>query len=132
MNKIINKKTMRIISIITIILSVIISLSTICSADFSTNNVAGGLSKFEDSAGDGQITTLGYKIATVIRNVGIIVAVVILMILGIKYMMGSAEEKSKYKETMLPYIVGAILLFAAAGIATFIETMAGSLGTAST
>jgi len=35
------------------------------------------------------------------------------MVIGIKYMMGSAEEKAEYKKVMVPYIIGAVLLFAA-------------------
>ena len=47
---------------------------------------------------------------------GVIVAVVIILIIGIKYMVGSAEEKAEYKKTMIPYIVGAVLIFAGATI----------------
>ena len=35
-------------------------------------------------------------------------------------MMGSAEEKAEYKKTMIPYLVGAILVFAASTIANFV------------
>ena len=49
------------------------------------------------------------------------------MVLGIKYMVGSAEEKASYKKTMMPYIVGAILLFGATTVATAIFEFAGQL-----
>ena len=51
-------------------------------------------------------------------------AVGILMVLGIKYMMGSAEEKAEYKKTMIPYLIGAVLLFAAVNLATYIYGIA--------
>ena len=35
-------------------------------------------------------------------------------------MMGSAEEKAEYKKTMMPYIVGAALIFAASALAQVI------------
>ena len=38
------------------------------------------------------------------------------MILGIKYMLGSLEERASYKRSMLPYIVGAVLLFGGVNI----------------
>ena len=41
-----------------------------------------------------------------------VISVVMIAVLGIKYMMGSAEEKAEYKKTMIPYIVGALLVFA--------------------
>ena len=59
-------------------------------------------------------------IVSVIETVGVISSVIILIVIGIKYMMGSAEEKAEYKKTMIPYIVGAILIFAAATIANAI------------
>ena len=46
-----------------------------------------------------------------INIVGVIVSVVTLMILGIKYMFGSVEEKAEYKNTAFMYILGAILIF---------------------
>jgi len=47
----------------------------------------------------------------VIRNVGVVLSVVILIILGIKYMLGSVEEKADYKKSMLPYLIGVVILF---------------------
>lgn len=60
---------------------------------------------------------IGSSIAGIIQVVGIITSVIVLMVLGIKYMMGSAEEKAEYKKTFIPYIVGAIILFAATAFA---------------
>ena len=50
------------------------------------------------------------------------------MVLGIKYMMGSAEEKAEYKKTMIPYVVGAILIFAATTIANAVFNFASGIG----
>ena len=38
-------------------------------------------------------------------------------------MMGSAEEKAEYKKTMVPYLIGAIVLFAASALAGGIYNM---------
>lgn len=47
------------------------------------------------------------------------------MILGIKYMLGSTEQKATYKKSMLPYLVGAVLLFGGVSITTkIIENVA--------
>lgn len=43
--------------------------------------------------------------------VGIVVAVGIGSYLGIKFMMGGAEEKASIKETLIPYFVGVIIMF---------------------
>lgn len=77
--------------------------------------------------GTAQIQTVGQKVMGVIQTVGVVVAVIILMVLGIKYMMGSAEEKAEYKKTMMPYVVGAILIFGATSIANMVYTFANGL-----
>lgn len=72
----------------------------------------GDLDKYEVSGGGS--TKLEKKANTIyayIRNIGIILSVIILLVIGIKYMLGSVEEKANYKETLLPYIIGAFLLF---------------------
>ena len=74
----------------------------------NTTSVSGGVSK---------ITEVGNNIIGVLQTVGIVVSVIILIVLGLKYMMGSAEEKAEYKKTMIPYIVGAALIFAASVLA---------------
>ena len=57
------------------------------------------------------------NIVSIITTIGIIVAIIVLLVLGIKYMMGSAAEKAEYKKTMIPYVVGAALIFAASALA---------------
>ena len=64
--------------------------------------------------------TIGNEVLGIIQIVGILLSVGCLMILGIKYMMGSAEEKAEYKKTFIPYIIGAVLLFAASAFAKII------------
>lgn len=78
------------------------------------------------SADTTKIDTLGQNIISVVSTVGSIVSVIVLVVLGIKYMMGSAEEKAEYKKTLLPYIIGAALVFAASTIASVVFNFANS------
>lgn len=55
-----------------------------------------------------------------IKNIGIAISVIILMIIGIKYMLGSFEEKATYKQTLLPYLIGAVILFTGSFIPSII------------
>lgn len=73
------------------------------------------------------ITNVGKNIVSIITTIGIIVAVIVLLILGIKYMMGSASEKAEYKKTMIPYLVGAVLIFGASAIAKAVVSMSQSI-----
>lgn len=49
-------------------------------------------------------------------GIGTAVAVIYATILGIKFMSGSMEEKADIKESMIPFIIGCIVLFSAFGI----------------
>ena len=79
---------------------------------------------------DGWIPTIGGentklieivgKVLGVIQVVGSIVSVIALSVIGIKYMVGSVEEKAKYKETMTAYIIGCVLLFAISNLTSII------------
>lgn len=60
------------------------------------------------------------KILGFIRNVGIVTSVIALMIIGLKTMFGSIEEKSKYKESLPGYLIGVFLLFATTTIPSII------------
>ncbi len=74
-----------------------------------------------------KINEVGNKIITIISTIGSVASVIVLIVLGIKYMMGSAEEKAEYKKTMLPYIIGAVLIFAASTLAGVVFNFANSL-----
>ena len=56
----------------------------------------------------------------IISLVGSAISIIVLIIIGIKYMMGSVEEKAQYKETLLPYLIGAVCVFGAVNIANAI------------
>lgn len=66
-------------------------------------------------------------ILRVIQAVGSVVSVIALVIIGMKYMFASVEEKAKYKETLVPYIIGCVLVFATTTIASVIYEIAGKI-----
>lgn len=57
-----------------------------------------------------------------INAIGVAVSVIGLVIIGIKYLLGSVEEKADYKKAMIPYIIGFILLIACTTIPNIIYT----------
>ena len=50
-------------------------------------------------------------IYNILLTIGIILTVVIGGILGIKFMIASAEDKAKIKESMIPYVFGCIVIY---------------------
>ena len=67
----------------------------------------------DDSITTGTIDKAGKNVVSILQAVGVVLSVVMLIVIGIKYMMGSAEEKAEYKKTLMPYVIGAALIFAA-------------------
>lgn len=63
------------------------------------------------------LKTTGNKTITILSIIGSFISVIALIVLGIKYMLGSTEEKAEYKKSMLPYVIGAVFVFASSAIA---------------
>lgn len=106
------KKFLNIIVIITLI-SMVFSfiIPSITYAKVSEINV-------DDYKPDGSskqdiktLKTKANKVVGILSNVGVVVSVVALIALGIKYMLGSLEERAEYKKTFIPYLIGAFLVF---------------------
>ena len=66
-------------------------------------------------------------IYNILLALGIIVAVVAGAILGVQFMVASADGKAELKERLIPYVVGCVVIFGAFGIwkivMIFIDTM---------
>ena len=108
-------------AILFIALMLIFAFNTYAMA-VDAEDIAGQLTGTPSGA-QGSVTDIGNQIIGVITTVGVVVAVVVLLILGIKYMMGSASEKAEYKKTMIPYLVGAILIFGASAITQVVVSL---------
>lgn len=125
-----NTKMMKILTIVFTVIALILMLGTVVLANNNDSKGDGEITPGSLSAtysGTADITNIGQKIMGIVNTIGTIVAVVVLMVLGIKYMMGSAEEKAEYKKTMIPYIIGAILIFGATTIATMVYNFSTGL-----
>lgn len=109
---------------------VLLMLVLVISINATVLAKASGISP-KDYTGGGasvsSITTTGNKIIQIVSTIGSIASVIVLVVLGLKYMMGSAEEKAEYKKTLLPYIIGAALVFAASTIASVVFNFASSI-----
>ena len=118
------KKMSKIVSIILMAMMLITMTTTVMAAgeqvaaDITPSTIDGSTSSVDVT----NISTLGNSIVRILTTVGVVASVIVLVVLGIKYMMGSAEEKAEYKKTLIPYIIGAGLVFAASAIANLVFT----------
>lgn len=118
-------KTLKIIAVLLIAIALVTLTTTIVRAKAETQPGAGagegagattGFEPIEPKpAGDvgNTVTNTAGQILTIVRIIGMAVAVIMLTILGIKYVAASPNEKADYKKGMTVYVIGAVLLFGA-------------------
>ena len=111
------KKSIKIILVVSLIIICLITTSY----GFGVDDLPG------NPNGTGEIENIGNSIITILTSIGIVVSVVTLIIIGIKYMIGSTEEKAEYKKSLMPYVIGAGLVFAASVIAQIVYNVAKSI-----
>lgn len=56
------------------------------------------------------ITSKMSVIANIIQVAGIVISVIVVILLGIKYLLGSVEERADYKKAIIPFLIGAFFL----------------------
>ena len=117
------KKLVKILPILMVVMMILMICSTVSANSFGIDDI-----KIDTGvANESGLSGVSSSILGIIQVVGTIVAVGVLMVIGIKYMMGSAEEKAEYKKTMIPYLIGAIILFAAVNIASYVVSIAQTI-----
>jgi len=120
------KKYVKVITTVLMVLLVVVSMTSPVFASKLTPGAVTG-----NQTGTTSIQNIGGQILGIVQVVGTIAAVIILVVIGIKYMMGSAQEKAEYKKTMIPYIIGAIIIFAASNIAQMVYNWANTISAGS-
>lgn len=120
------KRSLKLISTVVVIMIIAFTLfSTACKA-FNPSDVISnvGIQANTTHPETTDLTNKAGKILAYIRNIAAIAGVLLVAFLGIKYMMGSLEEKAEYKKSFIPLIVGTIVVVAATAIATTIFQIA--------
>ena len=113
-------KTKKIAIIAILFILITISIMPISNATIDPENYKPNDITLKDTS---TAFIMARKIFSSILTVGIVVSVVTIMFLGIKYMLGSVEEKAEYKKTMIPILVGMIMLFCASTIVSIIYSV---------
>ncbi len=120
------KKSLKIVSILLLVAMMLVMFTGIVNAA-GASDVLNDLQKPADNVNSTEITNLGKNIVAIVQVVGVVIAVVVILVIGIKYLIGSAEEKAEYKKTMIPYLVGAVLVFAGATIVNVVYNVVTGL-----
>ncbi|HJJ10846.1 MAG TPA: TrbC/VirB2 family protein [Clostridiaceae bacterium] len=120
------KKTLKVIFIIAVMLFGLLGVSQ--NISFAEKADVGGTLDNVNSATGGDIgdaATIGGNIVNWIWGISIVVAVVVVMITGLKFIVGSTQEKAEYKKSLIPLVVGVLILVFATTIVKVLFGMGG-------
>lgn len=129
------KKTIFILSLVIIIL---LSMYNITYATTIDDIISGG----DDFLKAGQtgthtgfswegITGASDLIYNTLLTLGIVIAMIVAAVLGIKFITSSVEEQAKIKESLIPFVVGCVIIFGAFGIWKLITNVLEEVQTSS-
>lgn len=74
-----------------------------------------------------KLLTSANKIIGIVTWIGMVLSILVFVAIGVKYMLGSVEEKAEYKKTMFPYLIGAGLIFGITTIVKILSSLATSI-----
>ena len=113
-------RKIKVITLISIMLLLIIFPLTVNASQINPDSYS---SSGPSAADVKDMYAFGGSIAGVIQVVGTIVSAGALIIIGIRYVVASADEKAEYRERMIPFVIGAVLLFGASNLVNIIYKM---------
>lgn len=118
-----------VLNIIIIMLIALICLSSISYVHASSDPIENpGFYEPTDTTGNNtKFIEIGNIIISVMQVLGTVIAVVAMMVIGIRYMFGSLQDRANFKETMIPYLIGAIMVFAIPTILKIIFDLVNSI-----
>ena len=92
------------------------------SISFGVSYNIGEIKPNQPTGADG---TVGIIVGT-LQWVGYAIAIGMLVFIGIKYVMASANEKADLKQSLVKYVIGAVLIVFATTIAKWVFTLNGN------
>jgi len=115
----VSKKTSKIMTVLLIVLTILMVATTISGAvDLNPGNIDGNTNT--DLAK--KVDTTGKELLGVVQVIGVIVAVIMLIVLAVKYISAAPNDKAEIKKHAIVYVVGAVILFGATGILQIVKT----------
>ncbi len=111
-------KTLKIICIILVVINILASTVNAFTMTDIINKGKDFISSKSDNdkIDEREVSQLSNSVYSILQFIAVVVAVVIITILGIKYITGSVEMQADIKKTLVPYVIGAFMAFGAFAI----------------
>ncbi len=112
-------KILKILTIIFMVL-VITNITNYAYADFDTTDLSG----IYNTSGVSDLRNKSGKVYRIVQIGGTAVSLIALLVLGMRYMLSSPNEKATIKEKLIPYLIGTIIFFAASNLVAIVMRFA--------
>ena len=124
-------KLMKAMAVILVAVVIVASMVSVANATMSfdsvsTDSVVNGAQ--DTSGAASSINRIVGSILTIVQVVGCGVAVIMLIVLAIKYISAAPGDKADIKKHAVVYVVGAVVLFAASGILQIVKNFSNNIG----
>ena len=116
------KKTL--VIFLLVLLAFSIYLKNISNADWKSLKDE-TISASSDNEAVDKVKTTAQSAVTIAQVIGVGIAVIMLVVLAMKYMVSAPSERAEIKKHAVIYIIGAVVLFGAVGILEIIKGLAG-------
>lgn len=121
------KKIMPIVFVCVLLLNILIPVySQADNGNFDTSTYDNLSSDVPTEVGNITNNFLNTAI-NVVRIAGVSIALVIIMVIGCKYMMSAPGDRADIKKNAIPFLIGAVVLFASSGILGIIADVAATI-----
>ena len=124
---------MLVVALLAVILVASLSQAVLATGGMELKDVTIGkvTDKAKDNSGAAQsVNNIIGAILTVAQVVGTGVAVIMLVVLAIKYIAAAPGDKAEIKKHAVVYVVGAVVLFAASSILGIVKNFASNISAA--
>ena len=121
------KKGIRIVAVVLAVLMLVTISGSAFASDINLDSFSGIT---DNSGAANSVTKVIGSIINIVQIVGTGVAIIMLIVLAIKYISAAPGDKADIKKHAVVYVVGAIVLFAATGILQIIKSFSTNISAA--
>ena len=120
------KKSMKILLILLISIFIISVMQNLVFASSTTDVISamGNMQGADIEDGTGKLENIINAVIGLIQVAGTGISMIMVTMLGIKYLLAAPSDKADVKKQIAPLVVGAIILFASVNLVSIVATIA--------
>lgn len=129
---------MNVLKKISLVLLILIVAISICCTSVRANNASSNanfdLEAFDETDASGvdkannMVNKAAANIISIARIVCVTIAIVMLLVIAMKYMISAPGDRADIKKHAVNYVIGAFVLFGVSGILTVLNNVAQTIG----